>query len=208
MPTVKQAAKTQKKSSGTDLYVFKPGSPPGNDKKKMPGVAHVRLQVKPISPQTQSKNGTPTKPAGTFAYHVVDAKAFREYLAIERSGVPAKSFLQTIDKLKLPNSRVFQIFNIPKSTAAHKISVGGKFVGVEALASIRLAKLLSLAEKIVSNSLHPDAKNFDSGKWLGEWIERSQPALGGMKPSDLLDTEVGGQRVIQVLGALESGSYQ
>lgn len=180
MTTEKHAAKTQTKSPRLGLYAFK----------------------------TSSRPGSAQPPVGTFAHRIADAKAFHEYLAIERSGVPAKSFLQTIDKLKLPNSRVFQIFNIPKSTAAHKISVNGKFVGVEALASIRLVKLLSLAERIVSNSLHPDAKNFDSGKWLGEWIERPQPALGGMKPSDLLDTEVGGQRVIQVLGSLESGSYQ
>jgi uncharacterized protein (DUF2384 family) len=180
MTTAKHAVKTQSKSPGLGLYAFK----------------------------TSTRSGGVQPSVGTFAHRIADAKAFHEYLAIERSGVPAKSFLLTIEKLKLSNARALKIFNIPKSTAAHKISVNGKFVGVEALASIRLVKLLTLAERIVSSSLHPDAKNFDAGKWLGEWIERPQPALGGMKPSDLLDTEVGGQRVIQVLGSLESGSYQ
>lgn len=131
-----------------------------------------------------------------------------ERIADERNGVSSLKFQSNINKLKLSNARVFQIFNIPKSTAAHKISSGGKFVGTDALAAIRLEKLLLLSERIVADSLHPDAKGFDAGKWLGEWIERPQRALGGMKPSELLDTEEGSQYVIRLLGALESGSYQ
>lgn len=74
--------------------------------------------------------------------------------------------------------------------------------------SIYHEKLLSLAEHIAANSLHPDAKGFDAGKWLEEWLERPQPALGDMKPSELLDTDEGSQHVLRLLGALESGSYQ
>ena len=104
-------------------------------------------------------------------YHPYKARYLHEVMEIERAGVPAQAFLRTTEKLKLPSSRVFQIFNIPKSTAAHKIKMGTRFEGTEALASLRLEKLLALAEAITSNSLHPDAKKFDSGKWLGEWIE-------------------------------------
>ena len=38
-------------------------------------------------------------------------------------------------------------------------------------------------------------------------IERPQPALGGNKPADLLDTPTGLQVVSRTLGALESGAY-
>lgn len=135
-------------------------------------------------------------------------RTFHEMVEIERNGVPAQVFAGNIERLKMPSSRALQIFNIPKSTAAHKLKTDGKFEGADALAYIRLEKLLLLAESIVANSLHPDANNFDSGKWLGEWIERPQPALGGLKPADLLDTEAGGLRVQQVLAAIESGAYQ
>ncbi len=126
----------------------------------------------------------------------------------ERNGFSSKEFLSVIQKLKLPNSRVLEFLKIPKSTAAYKIKSGARFEGTEALATLRITKLLAKAEEITANSLHPDAKNFDSGKWLGEWLESPQPALGGKKPSELLDTEAGGNRVFQVLSALESGSYQ
>lgn len=81
-------------------------------------------------------------------------------------------------------------------------------VKVKSKSGIYREKLLSLAEHIAANSLHPDAKGFDTGKWLEEWLERPQPALGDMKPSELLDTDEGGQHVLRLLGALESGSYQ
>lgn len=133
---------------------------------------------------------------------------FDDLLDSERNGVPAKSFVRIPAELGIPPSRVFQFTGIPKSTAAHKIKNQTNFMGTEALASMRLDKLLTAARGIFANSLHQDAKKMDSGKWLGQWLERPQPALGGIKPAELLDTEVGGQRVLQVLNAIESGSYQ
>ncbi len=134
--------------------------------------------------------------------------SFVEHIEIERNGINAADFIETIQELKLPNSKVLEFLGIPKSTAAYKIKAGAQFEGTEALAGLRLLKLLAKARSITLNSLHPDSKEFDSGKWLGEWLESPQPALGGIKPSELLDTEVGGNRVYQVLSALESGSYQ
>jgi len=53
-----------------------------------------------------------------------------------------------------------------------------------------------------------EAKMFDATKWLGQWIERPQPALGGRKPADLLDTPTGVELVARLLGSIESGAYQ
>lgn len=70
-----------------------------------------------------------------------------------------------------------------------------------------MEKLLLQAESIISNSLHPDAKGFYAGKWLGEWFEIAQPTLSGLKPSEILDNVAGGQKVLQVQVAIESGVY-
>ena len=161
-----------------------------------------------MMPKTGLRKKIPTKSRHQDFIRMNVVVLASERIADERNGVSSLKFQSNINKLKLSNARVFQIFNIPKSTAAHKISSGGKFVGTDALAAIRLEKLLLLSERIVADSLHPDAKGFDAGKWLGEWIERPQRAFGGMKPSELLDTEEGSQYVIRLLGALESGSYQ
>lgn len=71
-----------------------------------------------------------------------------------------------------------------------------------------LARLLGIAKDIVSNSTAPQANTFNVGRWLGEWVRRPQPALGGQRPIDVLGTSTGVAAVVRVLGAIESGSYQ
>ncbi len=72
----------------------------------------------------------------------------------------------------------------------------------------RFSRLLSQAQKIVDNSTAAEAKNFDVSKWLNEWIELPQPALGGRKPVEMIDTDDGLGKVERILGAIASGSYQ
>jgi uncharacterized protein (DUF2384 family) len=75
-------------------------------------------------------------------------------------------------------------------------------------AAIAVAKQLGKLKSIVENSASPEAEGFDSAKWLGQWIESAQPALGGRKPSDLIDTPTGLQIVTRLFGAIESGAFQ
>jgi hypothetical protein len=39
--------------------------------------------------------------------------------------------------------------------------------------------LLGLAPEILARSTAAEACGFDAARWLGEWIELPQPALGG-----------------------------
>lgn len=73
---------------------------------------------------------------------------------------------------------------------------------------IGLARLLSMAHAIVAGSAAAEAKAFDAAPWLGEWVRRSQPALGGRSAFDLLHTREGVAVAERVLGAVESGAYQ
>lgn len=49
---------------------------------------------------------------------------------------------------------------------------------------------------------------FDLDQWLQDWLERPQPALGGARPVQLLDSPEGLESVRRALGALLSGAYQ
>jgi uncharacterized protein (DUF2384 family) len=74
--------------------------------------------------------------------------------------------------------------------------------------AIGFARLLAQAQEIVADSTAPEAASFDTTAWLEDWIQRPQPALGGRKPIELLDSEEGVEAVARVLGACASGSYQ
>ena len=68
-------------------------------------------------------------------------------------------------------------------------------------------QLLAKAQELAAQSTHPDAASFDAARWLGEWIRKPQPALGGRRPEELLDTPTGRAAVMRVLGAMESGAF-
>jgi len=131
-----------------------------------------------------------------------------QIVEIERSGV-ARSFIKDLSKrMEIPSSRIFSILGIPKATAEKKAAAGEMVTGSGGQAAIGIVRLLGMAQEIVANSTAPEAKGFDTAKWFGQWIERPQPALGGRKPADLLDTPTGIEVVARLLGSIESGSYQ
>ncbi len=131
-----------------------------------------------------------------------------ELVEIERQGVLG-SFIKDLSKrMEIPSSRIFAILGVPKATAEKKAAAGEKVEGRGGQAAIGMVRLLGIAQEIVANSTAANAKTFDATKWLGQWIERPQPALGGRKPADLLDTPTGVELVARLLGSLESGAYQ
>jgi uncharacterized protein (DUF2384 family) len=52
-----------------------------------------------------------------------------------------------------------------------------------------------------------DAKGFSAAEWLGRWIEEPLPALGGRRPSELIDTAEGQRMVAKLLDQVLSGAY-
>ena len=131
-----------------------------------------------------------------------------QIVEIERAGVAGAFITDLSSRMDLPSSRVFTMLRIPKATAARKMAEGSIIDGRAGQAAIGMVKLLGMAQGIVRDSTAKQAKDFDSVKWLGLWIEQPQPALGGRKPADLLDTPTGVDMVARVLGAIQSGAYQ
>jgi putative toxin-antitoxin system antitoxin component (TIGR02293 family) len=110
--------------------------------------------------------------------------------------------------MQIPATRMFTMLGVPKATAEKKSAAGESLSGSGGQAAIGVARLLGIAQAIVAQSTAPEAVDFDAAKWLGQWLERPQPALGGRKPGDLIDTPTGIEVVSRLLGAIESGAYQ
>lgn len=131
-----------------------------------------------------------------------------QLIATERRGV-AGVFVKDLSKsMEISAQRMFDILGVPKATAEKKVAAGELLSGSGGRAALGLAKLLGIAWEIVQNSTAPAARDFDAAKWLGQWLERPQPALGGRKPADLIDTPTGLDVVARLLGSIESGAYQ
>ena len=128
-----------------------------------------------------------------------------QLLETERQGVDAAFLGDMAARMDVSFSHLAETLGIPKATAARKLANNEKINGA---AAIGLARLLAMARDIVEDSTVPEAEKFDIAKWLGRWIEQPQPALGGRKPSALLDTPTGVAMVTKLLGAIRSGAYQ
>lgn len=130
-----------------------------------------------------------------------------QMVEMERHGVAGTFITDLSKRMELPSSRVFAMLRIAPATAARKSAAGAVVDGRAGLAAIGMIKLLGIAQDIIEDSTSADAEGFDTVKWLGQWIERPQPALGGRKPADYLDTPTGVEIVAQLLGAMRSGAY-
>ena len=131
-----------------------------------------------------------------------------QLMEVERHGVPGSFIKNLAKRMDVPSSRFFSILGVPKSTAENKAAAGKVVSGSGGQAAIGMVRLLGIAQAIVADSIAPEAHGFDAAKWLGQWIERTQPALGGRKPADLIDTPTGIEVVVRLLGAIESGAVQ
>ena len=131
-----------------------------------------------------------------------------EIVEIERQGVLGAFIKDLSKRMEVPTSRIFNILGVPKATAEKKAAAGELVSGSGGQAAVGMIKLLGIAQDIVRNSTAAEAKDFDAARWLGQWIERPQPALGGRKPADLIGTPTGVEVVVRLLGSIESGAYQ
>jgi hypothetical protein len=102
-----------------------------------------------------------------------------ELVEIERQGVLGSFIKDLSRRMEIPSSRIFTILGVPKATAEKKAAAGERVEGRGGQAAIGMVRLLGIAQEIVANSTASGSKTFDATKWLGQCIERPQPALGG-----------------------------
>lgn len=131
-----------------------------------------------------------------------------ELVELERNGVLGSFIKDLSGRMNLPTTRIFAILGIPRATAEKKAAAGEHVSGSGGQAALGMVKLLGIAQHMASQSTAVEAADFDAAAWLGAWIERPQPSLGGRRPADLLDTPTGIELVARLLGSIESGAYQ
>ncbi len=150
------------------------------------------------------KVGTPLRAVAT---DLRDATPMQR-VAAERQGVAARLVKELANEMAIPAARMFKIIGVPKATAERKAEKNQAISGGGGQSALGVLNLLGIAHSILAESTDERASNFDVAKWLGRWIEQPQPALGGRKPADLLDTPTGINVVARLLGSLQSGAYQ
>lgn len=128
-------------------------------------------------------------------------------MQFEREGIAGSLLKAMAAEMQIPTMRFYNMIGVPKATAEQKIAKNQPISGAGGHAALGVARLLGMVSEMLAHSTAPAAENFDAAKWLGQWIEHPQPALGGKKPADMLDTPTGFEVVTRTLGAIESGAF-
>ncbi len=180
--------------------------------RRQPGAMQQRKSVSPTDttlPLTLAL-GTSTSTLRDKLEHYI--AEFREATPLarieaERAGLSGGLVKEMAKAMGMSNLRMFEVIGVPKATAEKRAANNTAVNGTPGQAALGMVRLLGIAKAMAENSDAVQARGFNTARWLGEWIERPQPALGGRKPADMLDTPTGVQTVCKLLGAIESGAY-
>jgi len=113
-----------------------------------------------------------------------------------RRGLPATSVTALADKLDVGNAVLSRTLGIPQRTLTRRLSRGSRLTAAESDRTVRLARVYASAVEMIG----------EEGKAV-EWLRTPNRALGGARPLDQLDTDLGVRAVEDILGRIAYGVY-
>jgi putative toxin-antitoxin system antitoxin component (TIGR02293 family) len=131
--------------------------------------------------------------SGTFP---TEPKSDLDFIGMVRSGFPVSAVDSAAKFLSLTEEQAFSWLKIPKRTAARRKAKGQRLREVESERLLRLARVAASATEVLGSR----------EKAVG-WLTDPNRALGGERPIELLDTDVGFQNVMDVLLRIEYGVF-
>ena len=118
-----------------------------------------------------------------------------DWVALIRAGLPAAAVDAVTRAVHLSQAELGSTLGIPERTLARRKKEG-------VLNTEESAKLLRLAR-----TLRRASEVFEDVAAALDWLKSPNRALGGVTPLSLLDTELGAENVLDVLGRIEHGVY-
>lgn len=138
-------------------------------------------------------------------YHVFYDMRPVDRAGLVKSGVPSRMVGLISTDMGMSKDRFVKITGLSRATTNRKIASKTDFSVDESERLVGLIKLIGQVESIVRESGVPEG--FKAAKWFSDWIEQPAPALGGLKPEELLDTSDGREAVSKLLSQIQSGAY-
>jgi len=113
-----------------------------------------------------------------------------------RAGLPASTVTMLADTLNLHKSQVAERLNIPSRTLSRRLASKSRLTHDESDRTLRMARVVALANEVLG-----------AEDKASRWMVAPNRALGGHKPFDQLDTELGVRSVEEILYAIAYGMY-
>ena len=112
-----------------------------------------------------------------------------------REGLPYAALAAVAKRYGIPLANLARVIGLPERTLARR-KKERHLRADESDRLLRVARVATSAEDV----LGAQAK-------AGRWLQTPNRALGGAIPLDLLDTDLGAEEVVTILGRIEHGVY-
>ncbi|HEY2035379.1 MAG TPA: antitoxin Xre-like helix-turn-helix domain-containing protein [Steroidobacteraceae bacterium] len=119
-----------------------------------------------------------------------------EILAEVRRGLPAGMFDQVAASLGVSTTLLATRLGVARRTLTRKQGSGSALPVDVSEKVLRIARIRNLARRV-----------FSTDRAVGQWLFKRDSALGSVAPIDILDTEVGGREVEDLLVSLAHGQF-
>ena len=119
-----------------------------------------------------------------------------ELARLVRKGLPAGSVTALAEKLDVGSTVLSRKLGIPQRTLTRRLSQGSRLTAAESDRTVRVARVYANAVEMIG----------DEEKAV-EWLRTPNRALGGERPLDQLDTDLGSRAVEDILGRIAYGVY-
>jgi putative toxin-antitoxin system antitoxin component (TIGR02293 family) len=119
-----------------------------------------------------------------------------DLIAEVRAGLPASTITLLATTLSMQRSQVAERLNIPARTLSRRLANNSPLTLDESDRTLRMARVVALANEVLGAE--------DKAQ---RWMAAPNRALGGKKPFDQLDTEMGVHSVEEVLQRIAYGMF-
>ena len=118
-----------------------------------------------------------------------------DWVSVIRRGISSSAVDSLTKFTRLSQTELSRALGIPERTLARR-KREGKLNSEESAKLVRLARVIERAEEV-----------FEDFDMAIDWLKSANTALSGSTPLSLLDTDIGGEGVMDTLGRIEHGVF-
>lgn len=202
MSTTRSKAVSPKRTSPVAFF-------PSNDQVKIKPATrgNISKTVKPGSARNDSI--WVTKGRAVTLRNVDYLNLFREdplaQVGLVKQGVAPKVIDGLAGGMNVSRDKLLDTLGLKRETIRRRTLKDEALSTEESSRVLGISRLIGQVQAIVESSGNPEG--FDAAAWVGNWLDRPLPALGGQRPAELMDTAEGQAVVANMLLRSQSGAY-
>ena len=157
-----------------------------------------------MAPAGSQSNSDGSRSAAAKFVEAYQADPIDRIRLIKR-GISADVLEQMAKDMSISKARLAETLGVARATIDRRAPNRKVLSPDEGSRVLGMASLIGQVHTMICESGNP--QGFNAAEWVARWIDRPLPALGGLKPAELMDTFDGQALVSSMVARMQSGAY-